>query len=304
VSDYEEYSGRIEKGVVRVQFPSPRIVQKTYFKVGTVVREGDLLGETVPDDDPKLIEARKALGEADMRRSVVSAAKDPANRAKLEAEWKAAQDEFDRAVRAAPHVNVMAPISGKLTDIWSPGMGTVPRRCIELAVGPDAIHEDGTVAMERVATITAPDAMIVSFDVPERTVLAHRRMPDRKPNWELSLPVVLRLADEQSFSHRGKVVSVAEGIDPQTHSQRWQAVVPNKDGIFMPGLSVHVRVVTSEPHEVMLVPTEALLDDPEGKIALVVNNRNVVERRKVKIGRLYDGFSEVVNGLGASDWVQ
>ena len=31
------------------------------------------------------------------------------------------------------------------------------------------------------------------------------------------------------------------GIDPKTHTQRWQAVVPNKDGIFMPGMSVRVR---------------------------------------------------------------
>ena len=84
--------------------------------------------------------------------------------------------------------------------------------------------------------------------------LAHRRMPDRKPDWELSLPVVFGLADDKGFPYRGKVVlRRRRDIDPKTHAQRWQAVVPNKDGIFMPGMSVRVRLITSEPHKVMLV---------------------------------------------------
>ena len=95
--------------------------------------------------------------------------------------------------------------------------------------------------------------MVVTFDVPESAVLKHRRLLDRKPDWEQSLPVAFGLSDDKGFPYRGKVLSVPDAINSETHAQRWQAVVPNKDGIFMPGMSVRLRLLTSEPHKVMLV---------------------------------------------------
>ncbi len=162
-----------------------------------------------------------------------------------------------------------------------------------------------------ITTITAvPKSVLVDFEVPERTVLAHRRIPNRKPNWELSLPVVCGLADDKGFPYRGKVVFVAEGIDPNSHTQQWQAVVPNKDGIFMPGMSVRLRLITSQPHKVMLVPPVYLTQTSPGSgeglydaTAYDVNDRNAIETRKVTIGRRYDGMYSVCQGLNANDWV-
>jgi hypothetical protein len=157
---------------------------------------------------------------------------------------------------------------------------------------------------EYAGTIEKGAVVTVVFDVPEQIALMHGRMPNHKPGWELSLPVVFGLAGEKDFPCRGKVVSVAEKIDPQTHAQRWQ-VAADKVSAFKPGpgTGVCVRVITSAPHKAMLIPGSSWGGGPDEQYVRVVNDRNVVESRKVKIGRTYDGFSAVDEGLKAGDWI-
>ena len=272
VCDYEEYTGQIEQGVVRIPFQSPQIVVKTDVKPGTTVREGEVLAEMVPYDDPKIAQAREAWRQAEQRippgrdkreilpqREMPGAEIGSTKDGKYQAETERSEQpiwNWSAPSRDAPHVKLVTPISGKFNPLGSRSIGTAAfYRSMFLSVGQEKL--EGAFTDLPFGVIIAPDYMLVTFDVPESTVLAHRRMPSRKPNWELSLPVVVALADDKGFPYRGKVVSVAEGIDPKTHTQRWQAIVPNKDGLFMPGMSVRVRVITSEPHKVMLVPADS-----------------------------------------------
>ena len=130
-------------------------------------------------------------------------------------------------------------------------------------------------------------------------------MKDRKPDWERSLPVVCGLADDKGFPYRGKVISVGEGIDPNTHAQRWQALVKNQDGIFMPGMSVRLRLITSAPHSVKLIPADTVFihAQPKNVVIEVMNERNVIESRNVTLGRRFEEFSSVPENLSANDWV-
>ncbi len=285
VCDYEEYSGRIEPGVVRIPLPGTGNFKKTPFKNGETVREGNVLGEFVPNpyDDPKVQLARDARNTAFEAIREARSSNDAKRVAKAEAEHKAAEDDLQRAIRNGPRITIRAPISGTLGNPFRFGGGN-----------------DDELPF---TTITSPDSMLVSFDVPESTVLSHRRLPNRKPNWELSLPVFCALADDNGFPYRGKVVSVAEGIDPKTHTQRWQAVVPNKDGLFMPGMSVRVRLVTSAPHKVMLIPDRIVLVDRDDKFVFILNDRTELEKRSLKLGREFDGLVVVQDGLNAGNWV-
>ena len=80
----------------------------------------------------------------------------------------------------------------------------------------------------------------------------------------------------------------------------------------MPGMSVRVRLITGEPHKVMLVPQSASIhlispfkeDRADAEID-IVNNRDVIESRKVSVGRNhgYDDFVAIQEGLNANDWV-
>ncbi len=223
VCDYEEYGGRVESGGL-VPVTSP-VRGRVVFKVDspTVVKTGDLLAIVIPE---KEWEERGIQGKLESMRLAYRngrmANRSSAANGRTE-EWKSARAEFDRACENSNPTKVLATFSGQCNLTASPNVAT---------------NSGATIA-----AITVPDSLVVTitFDVPESTVLAHRRLPERKPNWELSLPVVFALSDDKGFPYRGKIVSVAADIDPKTQTQRWQGVVPNKDGLFMPGMSVRVR---------------------------------------------------------------
>ena len=92
-------------------------------------------------------------------------------------------------------------------------------------------------------------------------------------------------------------------FDPNTGTLRFRAVVPNPDGILLPGLSARVRLITSTPFKALLVPEGALLSDQGQKYLYVVSEQGVVERRPVKLGVYHDGLRVVNEGLKADEWV-
>ncbi len=316
VCDYEEYTGRIEKGFVDIRLPYQEASKWVPADLprGMTVREGDVLGEYVPykDQDARLQKAVDALDSAEEACRSAEGKNDAASIAKAEAALKPARAELNHITRDMPCVTVAAPTSGARPP-WAADLGRKERVKVTSPAsgllvfftpgGPEYTAYPRANDRHLIYNAIVPsDSIIVSFDAPESVVLAHHRMPNRKPNWELSLPVVVALADDKGFPYRGKVVSVAEGIDPKTHTQRWQAVVPNKDGIFMPGMSVRVRLITSEPHKVMLIHNSFYWSEGNQSVVGVVDDRNVIQAREIKTGKRYDDFISVVEGLNASDW--
>ena len=83
-----------------------------------------------------------------------------------------------------------------------------------------------------------------------------------------------------------------------------RATLANHDGILFPGLSAQVRVTTSSPHKVLLVPETAILRLPRGLLVVaVVNEKNEMEKRQVQVGLLYDGLRVVTANLKPGEWV-
>jgi RND family efflux transporter MFP subunit len=302
VCDYEEYTGRIE-GRNDVSILAPQKGLPVYeCRRNMIVKKGDVLAEIVAKDDwAKVKEKAEALNRLSLtvpRGGRGAGTARPSN-AEAEEQWKSALAEWNRASGSINTVKILAPCSGNVVLSFAMtnrlGRGNVADETpAELEVG------------RQIAGIVTSDSMVVTFDVPEQTVLAHRRIPDRKPNWELSLPVVFGLADEKGFPYRGEITSVATGIDPSTHAQRWQAIVPNKDGIFLPGMSVRVRVITSEPHKATVIPRSAVLFRIKGNdyenYVYVLSDRNALERRPVKCVHNYDGL-QAIEGLTPSSRV-
>ena len=115
--------------------------------------------------------------------------------------------------------------------------------------------------------------------------------------------VAVGLVDDEGLPRRGRVDSVGTRFDPKTDTLRCRAVVPNPDGLLLPGLFAHVRLATSAPFRALLVAEDAMMSDQEGVYLFVVNDRDVVERRAVKLGQLHDGLRAVKQGLQDDEWV-
>jgi RND family efflux transporter MFP subunit len=182
---------------------------------------------------------------------------------------------------------VRAPFDGRVSDpVLGPG---------------NVVVADTTL----LATIVSTDPVCVAFDIDQRTVLNLNRLRlDGKikgKTW-LGLSIDVGLPDEEDFPRRGKIDSDDIRIDSASGTARWRAVIPNPDGLLIPSMFVRVRLVTGAPHKALLVPEQAVLTDGAQKSVLVVTGQNIVQRRPVKTGQIYDGL-QIVNGLQSDEWV-
>src|SRR5262249_22258570 len=103
--------------------------------------------------------------------------------------------------------------------------------------------------------------------------------------------------------HKGLLDFLDNRLDQGTGTLRARAVLPNKVGLFSPGLFGRVRVTGTPSYTALLLPDEAIGTDQTNKYVLVVGGDGVVERRNVRLGALVEGLRVVREGVAGSDWV-
>jgi multidrug efflux pump subunit AcrA (membrane-fusion protein) len=82
-----------------------------------------------------------------------------------------------------------------------------------------------------------------------------------------------------------------------------RGILPNPKTRILPGLFARVRVPIGEVEKALLVPEAALSFDQIGPFVRVVNDKNIVERRGVKLGNQVDSDRVVLEGLQGQEWV-
>ncbi len=98
-------------------------------------------------------------------------------------------------------------------------------------------------------------------------------------------------------------------IDPTTGTVTVRATFDNPltaAGIrpFGPGMFVRVHLPLGKPHEALLVVDQAIGTDQGLKFVYVINEKNGVEYRRVRVGPLEDdGLRVIEEGVGPDDWV-
>jgi RND family efflux transporter MFP subunit len=302
INDYSDFTGQIqpiETAEIRARVNG--YLEKVHFTGGTTVKKGDLLLEI----DPRSFQADLAKHEAEVQLSQVrlkrlselkkSKPQSPeelrrieGEQAEAEAALKVAQEGLNVSKRTLDLTKLTAPIGGKISGA--------------LVATGNLVTTDKTL----LATVISPDPMCVVFDVDEREALRLRRTMGKdndKADREWQFPVFCGLADEAGFPHRGKVESVDIRTDPAAGTVRWRAVLPNPQGILMPGLFARVRLVTSGPHKALLVPEGALGSDQGQKFVYIVTDQNAVQYRRVKVGQVDNALRVVEEGLTTEDWV-
>ena len=97
----------------------------------------------------------------------------------------------------------------------------------------------------------------------------------------------------------GKVSRFADALDPQTRTMETEIDFQNADGRLLPGMYVQAVVAPPDSRDILTVPLEALelgTDASDGSV-LVVNAKNILEERKVKLGLEGSTRVEVRGGL-------
>jgi RND family efflux transporter MFP subunit len=120
---------------------------------------------------------------------------------------------------------------------------------------------------------------------------------------EAKIPVQLGLANEEGFPYAGVIDFANNQVNSQTGTIQVRGVLSNTNRVFVSGLFARVRVPVGDKYQAVLVPERAIGTDQGQKYLLAVNDKNVVEYRAVKLGRLHDGLRVIQEGLKPNELV-
>jgi membrane fusion protein (multidrug efflux system) len=168
-----------------------------------------------------------------------------------------------------------AEIQLSYTTIKSPIAGRIGRAAFSPGnlVSPDS----GVLA-----TVVSESPIRVLFPVTQRELL------DAKRNAQIGDPpsVRLKLADGSMYKENGKIDFIDITVDPKTDGQ-----------------TVRVLLEDSKPQTVVAIPQQAAALDQTGPYLFVVDDKNVVQLRRIKAGIVRNGQLVVSEGLKAGDKV-
>jgi RND family efflux transporter MFP subunit len=307
VTDYADFTARTTAvDSVEVRAHVWGYLEKVNFKEGAIVKKGDVLFELDPRPYVALLNQAKAKIAQDEAQLKFDEAEYQRN-AKLAATGAVSQSDLDKssAARGIDLANIAADkavvasrqLDLEYTKVIAPVGGRVSRYVVTVGNLIQSGDQNGGTLL---TTIVSVDPMYAYFDVDERTVLRVRRLireGKAKSARDGEMPVWLGLANEDGHPHQGAINFVDNQVNPKTGTLRLRGVFPNKDEALAPGYFARVRVPVGFPHPGLLVSDRAIDTDQGQKVVYVVNEKNEVVSRPVRLGALHDGLREVADGL-------
>ena len=113
----------------------------------------------------------------------------------------------------------------------------------------------------------------------------------------------LALADGSVYPHKGHVVFIDRQVDTQTGTIRVVGAFPNPGNILRPGQFARVRALLGVQHGAVLVPQRCVTELQGTYEVAVVDAKNMVTIRKVKVGPRVDTMWVISENLGAGEAV-
>ncbi len=272
------------------------------FNDGDQVKEGQVLFTIEPDSYQATVDQKTAARDAakaaltnaeiqfkraaDLLRTNTGTQATYDQRQSEQLQAKASLEQAEAALRDAE-------INLSYTEIKSPITGRVGKA----AVSPgNLVSPDSGV----LATVVTESPSRVLFSVTPRELLDARKEGGGSSD---GLIVQLRLADDSLYPEKGKLDFLDVVVDPKTDGQIVRAVFDNKNGTLTDGQTVRVVLETEKPPTVVAVPEAAVALDQAGAYLFVVNDKNVVEQRRIKTSTARDGLLAVNEGLKAGEKV-
>ena len=284
------------------------LIQKRLFTEGAAVKAGDVLYQI----DPAPFRAVLENANAALVRSKASL---PALESRVE-RYKELLDE--KAVSQQDYDDADAALKQAQADVqyWS---ATVETARINLAytrinapisgqIGRSGVTEGAIVTAYQpipLATIQQLDPIYV--DVTQSTT-EQMRIRQKIEQGQLSQnemgrkKVRLILEGDRLYSLEGTLQFSDVSVDPTTGSFILRIVVPNPDGVLLPGMFVRARILEGVNEEAILVPQQGVSRDPKGNpYALVVEDGDMVGQRMLTLDRAIGDKWLAVSGLAPGD---
>ncbi|WP_290494707.1 efflux RND transporter periplasmic adaptor subunit [Hyphomonas sp. UBA4494] len=280
------------------------IIKERLFKEGDLVSRGQALYQI--DADEYAADVRSA--EAALARAQASAnvAKETAKRfadlAKINA---VSQQEYDQAAATAQEAEAdialqkaaldRARIDLARTRISSPIAGRIGRSSVTQGA---LVTQNQT---ETLANVLQIDPIYVDLTVSSNRVLNMRRQiaSGRVASKRIdTVPVNIILSDDTTYPLQGELEFSEINVDESAGTVAVRALVPNPDGIILPGMFVRANFVAGMYENVITLPQSVVSRTPTGEASvMVVKDDNTIEQRAIQVEQYNDNSWIVLDGL-------
>ncbi|MBA2491088.1 MAG: efflux RND transporter periplasmic adaptor subunit [Gammaproteobacteria bacterium] len=312
ITEWDEYTGRMAAvDSVEVRARVSGYLKSVHFKDGVIVDKGDLL--FVIDRRPYQAALNRAAAQANQAATQLKLARDERERAERLFESRAvSEEELNVRVQAergaaarleAAQAGVStAELDLSFTRVRAPIGGRISR---ELVTEGNLIS-GGSAGSTLLTTIVSLDPIYVYFPTDEYAYLRYARTAGagkRPGTRNQDYPVRLQLADEDGFPHKGHLDFIDNRIDEATGTMMGRAVIPNPDYLLVPGLFARVELRGQGPSRALLIPDAAIGTDQAQKFVYVINEDNLVARKRVVPGERHGNLRVITDGLAEGDRV-
>jgi membrane fusion protein (multidrug efflux system) len=230
------------------------------------------------------------VAEASLQATEAQVDSDQKAIAAAEASVRQAEAALETARINLGYTKITAPISGRI------GKSTVTDGAIVTAYQPAPL-----------ATIQQLDPIYV--DVPQSTaelMRLKRRLEDGRLNRDGASQnkVKVILEDGTMYPQEGTLQFRDISVDPTTGSVILRIVVPNPEGVLLPGMFVRAVVKEGVNNQAILIPQQAVSRDPKGNpLAMIVDASGKAQVRMLTLDRAIGDRWLVSTGLASGDRV-
>jgi RND family efflux transporter MFP subunit len=290
----------VSNSIVDIRPMVTNTVAKIHIKDGEEVKEGQLLFTLDNRNDKANYERLKALAD-DAQNQYLRAkelvAKNFISKAGLEtslANAKAAQAAARSAEVQLSFDSIRSPINGRagIVNVF-PGSLVQASNVVTTATSSTATSSVGSMV-----TITQLNPINVQFVIPEKDIpLLLENQLDGEP-----LAVKVTVGDSGKRTYQGKVLVIDNQVDPSIAAVRVKAQIPNDAMTLLPGQFARVSLVASDLKDALVVPSQAIVINPRGRLVYTVDKDGKAVSKPVKVVYEYQGNS-VVTGIESGDRV-
>lgn len=308
--DYS-YPGQL-KGTDEVQVHarvSGSIVEK-YFSGGDMVHAGDPLYRI----DARQYESAVAEAQARLHKSMATLRNAQQDLVRDEQLWekraiseqtltsqRAQVTEYEAEVASERAAVKKAQENLDDTVVYAPMDGQV-------AVDDVSVGTYATAGSTTLVTIGSMDPLFVQFSVSETEYLnllaedlengVSRATAGYEPP-----KIRLTLSNGRNYPYEGQLKTVDRALSEKSGSLTVKALLPNPQGILLPGMFTQVHIVGVVAKNALLVPQRAVQQLLDETFVLVVDSEGKSRSKNVKLGEKVGSYYVVQSGLDDSDLV-
>jgi membrane fusion protein (multidrug efflux system) len=286
------------------------IIQKRLFKEGANVKQGQALYQIDPATYQAAYDSARASllkAEATLNSGKLKAQR-YAELNKIDAVSKQDNDDVQSTLRqnqADVEVQRAAVKTAKINLDYTRIMSPISGRIEKSTVTPGAlVTAQQTTALTTVQTIDPIYVDVTQSSVDLLRLRKELASGKIRKSGDNSAQVKILLEDGSTYAQQGKLEFSGLSVDTGTGMITLRAVVPNAEGILLPGAYVRAVLEEGVNDQALLVPQKAVSRDATGTAsALVLGADGKVEQRILSVERAVGNNWWISAGIQAGDKV-